>query len=240
MSNILTIPITFLRHGQTDYNAKKFTQGHSNVSLNEKGINQSILAGKALSNISFDVIYSSDLNRAFETATKVVEKSNVLKQPVDIIPEVLLREMAHGKFENGPNSKMREAALAAGFSLEDRRKFRPEGGENEDDIALRPNQFLSKLIREECTKENQGRNILVVSHGLLLREIYKSMLEKETSSKETIDGWKNILKSTTGPNTGISKYHLQIDKQNCELLSTKCLLFLSDDHLKTDLESKLV
>jgi broad specificity phosphatase PhoE len=210
------------------------------VSLNENGINQSILAGKALCNTLFDVIYSSDLNRAFETATKVVEKSNVLKQPVDIIPEVLLREMSHGKFENGPSSKMREAALAAGFSQEDRRKFRPPGGENEDDVALRAKQFLSKLIQEECTKENHASNILIVSHGLLLRELYKTILEKETSKLETKEGWNTILKSSTGPNTGISNFHLQIDKRNCELLSTKCLLFASDAHLKTEIESDVI
>ena len=149
MSSFITILMTFVRHGQTEYNVKHFAQGQSNVPLNAEGIKQSILAGKELSKSFFDVIYSSDLSRAYETATKIVEESSLLSEKIDIIPDILLRETCHGIFENGPGSKLKEASIAAGFSEEDRRKFRPPGGENQDDVALRANTFLLKVIEKE-------------------------------------------------------------------------------------------
>jgi probable phosphoglycerate mutase len=234
MSSFLTILVTFVRHGQTEYNVKHLAQGQYDVPLNEKGINQSILAGKALSKDVFDFIYSSDLSRAYETATKIVEESCF--QRVPITQEILLRETSHGIFENGPGTKLKEAAIAAGFSEEDRRKFRPPGGENQDDVALRASTFLFKVIEEQCLNPNGVNSIVVVSHGLFLRELFKILLKKETSGKETIESWENILVSGTGPNTGISKFTLKVNRDNCDLISTKCSLFLSNDHLKTCLE----
>ena len=84
--------------------------------------------------------------------------------------------------------------------------------------------------------QNGVNSILVVSHGLILRELFKILLKKETSEKETVDAWKNILVSSTGPNTGISKFTLKVNPDNCDLISSTCSLFLSDDHLQTCLK----
>ena len=92
MSTAITIFITLVRHGQTEYNLKHFTQGQSNITLNDEGRNQAVLAGKALKNQNFDVIYSSDLLRAFETAEKIIEQGDVLKPSNQIRSETLLRE----------------------------------------------------------------------------------------------------------------------------------------------------
>ncbi|WP_026730960.1 histidine phosphatase family protein [Fischerella sp. PCC 9605] len=58
-----------VRHGQSTYNTEKRIQGRTDASkLTEKGRNDASLVGKALSNISFNAIYSSPLQRAKETA----------------------------------------------------------------------------------------------------------------------------------------------------------------------------
>ena len=233
MSSILTILITLVRHGKTQYNVEHIIQGQFDAPLNEEGKYQAVLAGKSLKNNHFDVIYSSDLSRAFDTAKTIVEENDVIRQPHVIMPEVLLRETCHGVFENRPSPELNVAAKAAGFVEPNLRKFRPEGGENQDDVSLRAKQFLAKILEEKCTKQKEeGNRILVVSHGLFIREFLRILLEKETSEGSSVEKWKNILISGTGPNTGISKFYLKVST-TCDIISTKCLLFLSDDHLST-------
>jgi len=61
--------VIIVRHGQSTYNTEKRIQGRSDVStLTEKGRNDASKTGKALSNIAFNAIYSSPLNRAKTTA----------------------------------------------------------------------------------------------------------------------------------------------------------------------------
>ena len=232
-SAFISIFITFVRHGQTNYNLKQFTQGQSNVPLNEKGIEQAILAGKSLNQNNFDVIYSSDLSRAYKTAETIIEENMVLPKPIKIIPDILLRETSHGVFENKPSSALKEAAEAAGFSEIERRRFRPPEGENQDDVEVRAREFLSKLILDECKKKKDENTILVVSHGLILREIFKVLFEKDIGDEKLLEERKALLLGGTGPNTGISKFNLTINLENCDLTSTKCLLLYSDEHLNT-------
>ncbi|MBO3461845.1 histidine phosphatase family protein [Aetokthonos hydrillicola Thurmond2011] len=61
--------VIIVRHGESTYNTEKRIQGRTDASkLTEKGRNDAIKVGKALSNISFDAIYTSPLQRAKETA----------------------------------------------------------------------------------------------------------------------------------------------------------------------------
>ena len=60
--------IYLVRHGETDWNNNGRFQGHINISLNEEGKIQAQKAYERLKTIDFDLIYSSDLERAAETA----------------------------------------------------------------------------------------------------------------------------------------------------------------------------
>jgi probable phosphoglycerate mutase len=61
--------VIIVRHGQSSYNAERRIQGRTDAStLTEKGRNDASKVGKALSNISFQAIYSSPLQRAKLTA----------------------------------------------------------------------------------------------------------------------------------------------------------------------------
>ena len=165
-----------------------------------------------------------------ETTEKIIEQGDVLKSSYQIRSETLLRETSHGIFENRPSEDLKNAAKAAGFVEPELKKFRPENGENEDDVSIRAQKFLTKILKEECEKQKAKTDILVVSHGLLLRELLRILLDVENSGKEKVDGWRAKLLSGTGPNTGISKFNLDIDA-NCDIISATCLSFLSDDHL---------
>ena len=71
----MTIRLVLVRHGLSSFNAKGLIQGRTDDSLlTEEGYKQALKAGKALSKINFNKIYSSPLVRAAETA-KTIKKS---------------------------------------------------------------------------------------------------------------------------------------------------------------------
>lgn len=77
MNSIPPTPFYFIRHGETDWNAKKMYMGSQNISLNERGIHQAHCAKKDLGNIPFQSIVSSSLNRAHETARILFEGKSI-------------------------------------------------------------------------------------------------------------------------------------------------------------------
>jgi len=73
----MTIRLVLVRHGLSSFNAKGLIQGRTDDSiLTEEGYDQALKAGKALSKINFDKIYSSPLVRAAETAKTIKETFN--------------------------------------------------------------------------------------------------------------------------------------------------------------------
>lgn len=68
--------LVIMRHGQTIYNANMRVQGHANVPLTDKGREQINAVAKRLSEHGehFDVIASSPLSRALESAYWVAKK----------------------------------------------------------------------------------------------------------------------------------------------------------------------
>lgn len=65
-----------LRHGTTDWNEAKKLQGNSNTKLNEKGRALAAVTAKALSSVEFTHVFSSPLDRAYETAEIIMSGQN--------------------------------------------------------------------------------------------------------------------------------------------------------------------
>ena len=82
------------RHGETDWNREKRCQGHTNVDLNENGLNQARELAEKLKDLPIEVIVTSDLNRAFVTGSMVAQKKEI---PLIVDPR--LREMSYGQAE---------------------------------------------------------------------------------------------------------------------------------------------
>ena len=71
----MAIRLVLVRHGLSSFNAKGLIQGRTDDSLlTDEGYEQARKAGRALSKINFDKIYSSPLVRAAETA-KTIKKT---------------------------------------------------------------------------------------------------------------------------------------------------------------------
>ncbi|CAN1311556.1 Phosphoglycerate mutase-like protein 4 [Linum perenne] len=74
--------IVVVRHGETEWNAGRKIQGHTDVELNEAGRQQAALVAERLSNEpKISAVYSSDLKRAFYTAQEIAKRCGGLELP---------------------------------------------------------------------------------------------------------------------------------------------------------------
>lgn len=87
-----------VRHGQSVANRDKIIAGQMDSPLTELGKKQALEAKEKLSDVKFDIVYSSDLVRAIETASIImgntVDRRHQLKS---------LRERSYGKIEGKPS-----------------------------------------------------------------------------------------------------------------------------------------
>jgi len=61
--------LLLVRHGETVWNHVSRYQGHTDVELSDTGREQARLLAKRLSTEKIKAVYSSDLKRAYETAS---------------------------------------------------------------------------------------------------------------------------------------------------------------------------
>lgn len=70
--------IILARHGETVWNVEKIYQGRTDVNLDEVSIKQAELLGKYLSIWELEVIHSSPLRRAIETANIIARYQKIV------------------------------------------------------------------------------------------------------------------------------------------------------------------
>ena len=155
-----------VRHGQTDWNARGFLQGHTDVPLNEVGQEQARRLGERLSPVDLDVAYSSDLLRCTQTAELVVAGRDV-----DVSHTERLREQAYGRWEGMSFSSIRDADpdLYAAM-VGDYTSFTPPGGEDFRAVEARSAAFAA-----EVRERHPSDNVLIVGHGAALRTLVTHM-----------------------------------------------------------------
>jgi broad specificity phosphatase PhoE len=69
--------ILLARHGETDWNAEKRWQGHSDRPLTERGRTQAAALAERLDGTPLEAVYSSDLSRARDTGGVVAERQGI-------------------------------------------------------------------------------------------------------------------------------------------------------------------
>lgn len=150
-----------VRHGQTDWNLTRHFQGQTDVPLNQTGIQQVQQVAKRISAEKIDLIYSSDLSRAVETA-KIIRAAGV-KPTLQIDPR--LREVNFGDWEGLTYNEIKEKYPDSLASWErDVYGSSPPNGETLEDLAKRVQSFLDDLL-QKYTDEI----VLVVAHGGVLQ-----------------------------------------------------------------------
>ncbi|MFQ5788233.1 MAG: histidine phosphatase family protein, partial [Thermodesulfobacteriota bacterium] len=91
---LTSINLILVRHGLTRWNLEGLCQGFSDVELNQIGKKQIVELGESLVNEKISAVYSSDLQRATDTAKEIAKYHNLT---VKVDPD--FREMNQGDFE---------------------------------------------------------------------------------------------------------------------------------------------
>ena len=153
------------RHGQSDWNQEKRWQGHADRPLTERGREQAEALADRLAHIELDAVYSSDLQRARDTAAVVAEKQGLeLRQ----LPE--LREVDVGSW-SGLTRAEAEERFPEGFA---RWRDGYPGWKDGETYEAMTDRVLGAVDR--IAEEHEGGRALVVSHGGPIRAIHAAAL----------------------------------------------------------------
>jgi broad specificity phosphatase PhoE len=153
--------IIFLRHGESVGNAESRWQGQADYPLTKKGRHQArALAERWLDEKrTFDIIISSPLSRASETAKIIAVALNL---PLENDP--IWAERYIGEVAGLTNKEVRQRFPERGFTNPYSAIIENEG-EGDWELYLRAGRALQGLLRREPGK------YLVVSHGGLLNQV---------------------------------------------------------------------
>lgn len=151
-----------IRHGETPWNTEKRIQGHTNIGLNDNGLSQAKATADWLTQHGQQIqhIYSSDLTRAWLTATTIGDAIGL--QP---IPVSALRERRYGAFEGLTHHEAAAQFPREYHALEQRDPSfaPPNGGESLFTLFERVTRSLQTIARKHT-----GEQFAVVAHGGVL------------------------------------------------------------------------
>jgi len=151
------IQLTLVRHGETDYNAKDIVNGGNvDTLLNETGRSQVRVLAKKLKKKKYDVIISSNLKRAVETAEIL---SAELKVP-HVAKWKELRERDMGDWSGKPEQKYRTTLPNGVIASPGLSPSTPPGGESFEAFLRRLEGALQRI-----RAEYPGKRVLVACHG---------------------------------------------------------------------------
>lgn len=213
---VMNLEIYLTRHGQTEFNATGKIQGWCDSPLTQSGQQEARRLGDKLKNHHFDAIFSSPLPRAVHTA-QLVSQGAGLSLPVIAVDD--LREYHFGSFEGQvATDAHRQVARALGFAdldswlhtfrhinstlmIQGVHRIDPEKrAETEEALLARLYRGLHHAVSHSPA---EGR-ILVVSHGMAIAALLKSMLP---------DAATHLIP----PNSSVSRLHF--DGQTFHALS---------------------
>jgi len=173
--------IVLWRHGQTNWNIENRFQGHSDIPLNDVGLQQAERAAPLLLALRPSKIISSDLIRAQQTAAALAKISTL-----DVAIDPGLRETNGGNWEGKTGAENR---------AEDYDRFvnwldgddQPAGqtGERRSEIAARAVNAINAALHEDVS------TLIVVTHGGTARCILGKMLDMPMNQWSAIGGLSN-------------------------------------------------
>ncbi|MFT7463737.1 MAG: broad specificity phosphatase PhoE [Pseudohongiellaceae bacterium] len=177
--------LLLVRHGQTAWNRQGLVQGHTDEPLDDVGREQALRLGKRLAKAELDVLYSSDLSRASETAACVGVATGLSPR---LSPA--WREMCLGTAEGRPRQQaygehkdMASAAACATGPL-------APGAETWEQVQGRVLPALDKLLRA-----HPGERVALVGHGGSLKVVLAHLLGLDRAM---------VPRLSVGGNTGLS------------------------------------
>ena len=173
--------LILLRHGESQWNLENRFTGWVDVPLTPRGEEEARIAGEHLRDLPIDLLYTSVLQRAINTARIALETAGKHDLPTE-------RDQALNERHYGDLQGLNKAETAAQYGEEQvhiwRRSYdvSPPGaqGESLKDTAARTLPYFQAHILPDI---KAGKNVLVVAHGNSLRSI---VMELEKLTREQV------------------------------------------------------
>lgn len=155
--------ICLVRHGETDWNLQNILQGSSDIPLNETGKLQALKSSEVLKDSHWDIIISSPLKRARETADIINQKLSIQVEEMN-----QFRERNYGKAE--------------GLPLKEYNKMLPNipGLESHESVTKRITKGL-----EIIQNKYPNKNVLIVAHGAVINSILAKVSGGRIGTRKT-------------------------------------------------------
>ncbi|SAK77566.1 phosphoglycerate mutase [Caballeronia calidae] len=162
----MTTQILFIRHGETDWNRIKRIQGHVDIPLSEHGFLQAEQLGQRLAREGrMDAVYSSDLQRAQQTARPFADALGL-----ELRLSEGLRERFYGAFQGHDSDEINDKFPAEYVEWQTRDPgFAPPGDGESQRV------FYHRVVHamEPIVAAHPGGRVAVVAHGGVLDCIYR-------------------------------------------------------------------
>ncbi|QRF84537.1 histidine phosphatase family protein [Bacillus altitudinis] len=157
--------ICLVRHGETDWNAAKRIQGRTDIPLNDTGKWQAEQTGLYLKDAHWDVVISSPLSRAKETAHLILQHVHA---PLLIMDDFIERDYGD----------------AEGMSFEERQKLFPNKQyPNMEPLSALQDRMLEGIEKVRATYPDQ--RVLIVAHGAAIHALLTSLADEHMGIKDT-------------------------------------------------------
>lgn len=190
--------LVLVRHGQSEWNEKNLFTGWVDVKLSETGIKEATTAGELLqkTNTKPDVLYTSKLSRAIQTANIALERADRLFIPV--VRSWRLNERHYGALQGKDKAQTLEQYGPEKFQtwrrsfdvpppvIEDASEFSQAGDERYRDVdpaVLPKTESLALVIdrllpywQDVIAKDLlEGKTVMIAAHGNSLRALVKHL-----------------------------------------------------------------
>lgn len=191
--------LIFVRHGESSANGKGVFAGHLDLPLSERGRQQAEETARYIKeNYPVDAIYSSDLQRAFETAIPVGRQFHL-----EIARMPQLREIFAGDWQGRSFDELQTSyADTYGVWLRDIGLAHPLNGESVEELSDR----IWNCVQEICRRE-QGKTVVIVTHATPIRALQCRLLGKSLGEMKNVSWVSNA--SVTEVSVENGKWNLQ-------------------------------
>ncbi len=169
--------IIAIRHGETAWNVDTRIQGQLDIPLNDTGRWQAERLARALAaREAIDVVYTSDLLRAWETARPVAAATGA-----PLHTDEGLRERGFGSFQGKTFTEIEAAMPDEARRWRQRDPFwAPPGGESLTAMRRRVIETLHALASRHV-----GEQIVLVAHGGVIDVLYRAATGQELQAPRT-------------------------------------------------------
>ncbi|MBI5969174.1 MAG: histidine phosphatase family protein [Deltaproteobacteria bacterium] len=164
--------VYLVRHGTTDWNKEEIFRGRVDCQLNETGQAEASALAAYFRDVPREVIYSSPLSRATETARAIAGARSL-----QVISAPAFIDIDFGEWHGIPLKEVKEK-YAELYRLwrEQPQKVTFPGGENLAKVRARAWQGLMRMLQE-----NPEKTILIVSHRVITKVLICAILGLDDS-----------------------------------------------------------